>query len=203
MSVDETSRFRLVKIDGDNVAMLNLYVTAVVNRYAPESSTDIPGSSNRPNESLDPLVAKRSLPMENTDFNGSSCSSISSNSSSDKSREEIYDTDNYHAVDILGCHVRDTILTSNSPEVNGADESAQVNRKFSQPLAAISVESCTEELKPVSREGDLCRICFAQVIDCVLLPCAHLALCVSCALQLDQCPYDRQCIEKVLPIYRV
>ena len=73
-----------------------------------------------------------------------------------------------------------------------------------EPLPFEIVSKDCESITPFcNKENDLCRICYANVIDCVLLPCAHLAVCVSCAIQLDQCPYDRQRIDKVLPVYRV
>lgn len=46
-------------------------------------------------------------------------------------------------------------------------------------------------------DRDLCKICFANEIDCVLLPCEHFAVCTQCGMKLDFCPFDRVLIAKI------
>lgn len=73
-------------------------------------------------------------------------------------------------------------------------------------LYALLRDDSSATLKDCSRDivdSMLCRICYGALIDCVLIPCGHLAVCLSCALQLEVCPYDRLTIQKVQPVYRV
>jgi hypothetical protein len=70
-------------------------------------------------------------------------------------------------------------------------------------------------------DNQLCKICYDRPIDCLILPCAHYALCMICkypyiiffmlfylnviigALKIDICPYDRIAIEKIQQIFKV
>jgi len=50
--------------------------------------------------------------------------------------------------------------------------------------------------------ADLCKICYENVIDCVLLPCGHLVSCVHCSKNLQQCPVDRSKIRETKIVFR-
>ena len=52
-------------------------------------------------------------------------------------------------------------------------------------------------------DANKCRICYEMEIDCILLPCAHFAVCMTCALKMDTCPFDRTKITRIQQIYRV
>jgi len=54
-------------------------------------------------------------------------------------------------------------------------------------LAAIRQESITC--------ADPCKICFENAADTRLEPCKHRDVCMSCALQLEDCPMCRRHIE--------
>ena len=41
-------------------------------------------------------------------------------------------------------------------------------------------------------DKDACKVCISSSIDCVLLPCGHLALCRGCADKVEQCPICRR-----------
>lgn len=53
-------------------------------------------------------------------------------------------------------------------------------------------------------DGDLCRVCFGETIDVVLLPCGHLCICSGCAAKLRDrlCPICRAKIKRVTQVYR-
>ena len=48
---------------------------------------------------------------------------------------------------------------------------------------------------------DVCKVCYGHEVDCVLLPCTHMALCVGCAARLQTCPLCRSPITaRIKPI---
>jgi len=64
--------------------------------------------------------------------------------------------------------------------------------------------------QPVSErqksDSDTCKICFDNVVNCVILPCGHLAICMDCSNGLRrhsrQCPVCRGPILQAKQVYR-
>lgn len=52
------------------------------------------------------------------------------------------------------------------------------------------------------KDGDLCKICFDNRIDAVIIPCGHFAICQICGRKLQECPICRGAIMKIQPIFR-
>ena len=77
--------------------------------------------------------------------------------------------------------------------------------KLCEIITADSTIACSSGKGSVANPNatDLCRICFSGQIDCVLIPCGHLAVCTHCARRLDCCPFDRIKIQRLHPVYRV
>ena len=53
-----------------------------------------------------------------------------------------------------------------------------------------------------TEDADMCKICFAERIDAVILPCGHFAICRVCGAKLDECPICRQDIQRIQVVYR-
>jgi len=60
----------------------------------------------------------------------------------------------------------------------------------------------TEKEKEKEKEINECKVCFENEIDCLLLPCAHLAICSECAGELKKCPICNAVISKSQKIFR-
>jgi len=56
--------------------------------------------------------------------------------------------------------------------------------------------------KKEHKEEDLCKICFVNVIDTVLLNCGHVAICMECSRSLQNCPICRDTISKVVKTFK-
>ncbi|KAK3222617.1 hypothetical protein Dsin_009642 [Dipteronia sinensis] len=74
--------------------------------------------------------------------------------------------------------------------------------------AALSEQSeitkfSQEEYERLQNEKILCRVCFEEQINMVLLPCRHHILCSTCGEKCKKCPICRVFIEERLPIYHV
>ncbi|KAJ1403152.1 Zinc finger, RING-type [Sesbania bispinosa] len=55
----------------------------------------------------------------------------------------------------------------------------------------------------VEEEKILCRVCFEEQINVVLLPCKHHILCHTCCEKCKRCPVCRGTIEERMPVYDV
>ncbi|KAG4910790.1 hypothetical protein JHK85_057647 [Glycine max] len=60
-----------------------------------------------------------------------------------------------------------------------------------------------EEYERLQNEKILCRICFEEQINVVLLPCRHHILCSTCCEKCKRCPVCRGSIEERMPVYDV
>ncbi|KAI4313974.1 hypothetical protein L6164_026917 [Bauhinia variegata] len=60
-----------------------------------------------------------------------------------------------------------------------------------------------EEYERLQNEKILCRICFEEQINVVLLPCRHHVLCSTCGGKCKRCPICRVTIEEQMPVYDV
>ncbi|KAL5553510.1 hypothetical protein UlMin_040911 [Ulmus minor] len=60
-----------------------------------------------------------------------------------------------------------------------------------------------QEYERLQNEKILCRVCFEEQIDVVLLPCRHHVLCRTCCEKCKKCPICRFAIEERLSVYDV
>ncbi|XP_038706453.1 uncharacterized protein LOC120001996 isoform X1 [Tripterygium wilfordii] len=60
-----------------------------------------------------------------------------------------------------------------------------------------------QEYERLHNEKILCRVCFEEHINVVLLPCRHHALCSTCCEKCKKCPMCRIPIEERLAVYDV
>ncbi|KAK7356979.1 hypothetical protein VNO80_16260 [Phaseolus coccineus] len=60
-----------------------------------------------------------------------------------------------------------------------------------------------EEYERLQHEKILCRICFEEQINVVLLPCRHHIICSTCCDKCKRCPVCRGTIEERMPVYDV
>jgi len=72
-------------------------------------------------------------------------------------------------------------------------------KKFCPQVLDISTRS---ELFNIP-ENEQCIICFDRRIDCVLLECGHLAVCMSCSKNLRECPICRRMVSRVVQTFHV
>lgn len=51
-------------------------------------------------------------------------------------------------------------------------------------------------------EADLCKVCLERAMNCILLPCAHIAICMSCSVALETCPICRKAIAEAKVFFK-
>lgn len=62
-------------------------------------------------------------------------------------------------------------------------------------LPSIEKSISLEEENRILKEARLCKICMDSDVGIVFLPCGHLATCVNCAPNLEDCPVCRCAIK--------
>lgn len=88
-----------------------------------------------------------------------------------------------HRVDFRGCCEKEELL-----------ERARRLKQQLQAQAKIDVDELSD--------ANLCKVCMAAPIDCVLLDCGHLVACTPCGKQMNECPVCRQYVIRVVKTFR-
>lgn len=85
-----------------------------------------------------------------------------------------------------------------------ADLAKEVWRLQAALNEQTEVTQCSqEEYERLQNEKILCRVCFEEQINTILLPCRHHILCSTCCEKCKRCPICRVYIEERLPVYDV
>ncbi len=82
------------------------------------------------------------------------------------------------------------------------------------PIILAPKEVVPKEIKnePNTAEGEKpCQICFERARKCVILPCKHSGLCVTCARDMEQkikagaqaCPFCRETVTEIISFFDV
>jgi len=100
----------------------------------------------------------------------------------------------------------DNVDATSSLAVAGASGSSIA---VAGPPALSSKSSNSESRNNENRNGtDECKICYENIVDCVLYACGHMCLCYECAMQQWKgrgggiCPMCRNYIQDVIKIYK-
>lgn len=68
--------------------------------------------------------------------------------------------------------------------------------------AAAAAGAAAGAQPPAAAEDSSCKICFDRAVDCVLLNCGHLCVCLECTAALRHCPMCRQPFERAVKIFK-
>ncbi|OMJ13539.1 E3 ubiquitin-protein ligase RNF34 [Smittium culicis] len=148
--------------------------------------------------------------LENDDYNqqGSSGNSLANSSS--------YVVDNPINTKVKNSTSAISVSSSSSSGII-IDNAESANISGLESAESSSVYTQNNQRKPLETnsssineniDSELCKLCFDNVINCVLVSCGHLCSCIDCAEILlasknPECPYCRQRIEKIMHIFKV
>ncbi|CAA7053555.1 unnamed protein product [Microthlaspi erraticum] len=95
-----------------------------------------------------------------------------------------------------------------SPEVVKKMPKSDLVEEIWRLQAALSEQTditsySQQEFEKLQNEKILCRVCFEDPINVVLLPCRHHVLCSTCCEKCKKCPICRVLIEERMPVYDV
>ncbi|KAJ0242836.1 hypothetical protein HA466_0201040 [Hirschfeldia incana] len=84
-----------------------------------------------------------------------------------------------------------------SPEVVEKMPKSDLVEEVCRLKAALS-----EQKDSSQQEKNLCKVCFEDSVNVLLLPCKHLVLCSACSNKCNQCPICRELIKRRIgPVY--
>ncbi|KAA8529215.1 hypothetical protein F0562_033986 [Nyssa sinensis] len=92
-------------------------------------------------------------------------------------------------------------IVKKMPKSDLADEIWRLQAALSEQTEITKFSQ--QEYERLQNEKVLCRVCFEEQINIVLLPCRHHILCSTCCEKCKRCPICRVCIEERLPVYDV
>ena len=81
---------------------------------------------------------------------------------------------------------------------NKSKKQALINGSATFEQIATPASSSTD----ANDERDTCIICMESSIDCVLLECGHMCLCLKCGETIKDCPICRKKVVKCIKIYK-
>ncbi|KAH0560321.1 E3 ubiquitin-protein ligase RNF34 [Cotesia glomerata] len=87
-------------------------------------------------------------------------------------------------VDFKGCLERSELL----------DRASRLWDAHKRSREDLSAEGLYDE--------SLCKICWDSPIECVILECGHMACCINCGKQMNECPICRQYVVRVVRFFK-
>jgi len=84
------------------------------------------------------------------------------------------------------------------------DSNPEINEMF-EVLEQLSVTENTVQLNVENKtdiDENICKVCFENPINCVLLKCGHMVVCVDCGTNIKNCPICRRTISEIVKIYK-
>jgi len=106
----------------------------------------------------------------------------------------------YHKGDILESMY--TINEANEDANKISNVVKELERKKDERRKEMEVEHSSKSKDDDGDEENSCKICFENRIDCVIIPCGHISICINCSVGLKLCPMCRQDIVQVIKTFK-
>lgn len=87
----------------------------------------------------------------------------------------------------------------------GPSSSFNNNTRDASSVSQATRIGCERTLQPAESkvpDSELCNICIANSIDCLILECGHMATCLACAKSLSNCPICRKQIVRLVKAFK-
>ncbi|KNE62218.1 hypothetical protein AMAG_07458 [Allomyces macrogynus ATCC 38327] len=103
----------------------------------------------------------------------------------------------------LSVHTLKGILAAQDVDYAGVLEKADLVKKVQRLMDEVRPPAEGGE-KPAAAVGEenTCKVCMDAAINCVLLECGHVGVCIDCAHKLNECPFCREKIVRVVHTFR-
>jgi len=90
--------------------------------------------------------------------------------------------------------------SDSTDEMREEQSQERKQRRFSSPVPPV--QAVAKDATPGNEDEDLCKICYENKIECVILECGHRILCGKCArLPLKECPICRKKIIRIVKTF--
>ncbi|XP_017879605.1 E3 ubiquitin-protein ligase RNF34 [Ceratina calcarata] len=90
------------------------------------------------------------------------------------------------------------LLSTNRVDYKGCVERCELLKKAT---------TLWEEYKESREKGEIpdeniCKICWDEPIECIILECGHMACCLNCGKQMSECPICKQYVVRVVRFFK-
>lgn len=169
-----------------------------------QSSTIHDSTQDRP---LDDAAIRSQLTRDSSDIdisenNGAQISSVERPTPTGLANKiVIADIKSRDQIELLTTRELKQILFDNFINYKGCVEKIELQTRVHN-LYNDKEKAKQDSEKDATEESDICKICWDETIDCVLLDCGHMATCTSCGKRLNECPICRQFIVRCVHVFK-
>ncbi|KAK9296434.1 hypothetical protein QLX08_009581 [Tetragonisca angustula] len=90
------------------------------------------------------------------------------------------------------------LLSTNRVDYKGCIERYELLNRASR----LWEEYRQSRTKMENLDENLCKICWDEPIECVILECGHMACCLNCGKQMSECPICKQYVVRVVRFFK-
>ncbi|KAK1118482.1 hypothetical protein K0M31_015178 [Melipona bicolor] len=90
------------------------------------------------------------------------------------------------------------LLSTNRVDYKGCIERYELLDRASR----LWEEHRQSRTKMENLDENLCKICWDEPIECVILECGHMACCLNCGKQMSECPICKQYVVRVVRFFK-
>ncbi|XP_017755290.1 PREDICTED: E3 ubiquitin-protein ligase RNF34 isoform X2 [Eufriesea mexicana] len=91
------------------------------------------------------------------------------------------------------------LLSTNRVDYKGCIERCELLNKASR-LWKEYEQSRTAEMEIL--DENLCKVCWDEPIECVILECGHMVCCLNCGKQMSECPICKQYVVRIIRFFK-
>ncbi|KAJ3372656.1 hypothetical protein GGF31_001678 [Allomyces arbusculus] len=102
----------------------------------------------------------------------------------------------------LSVHTLKGILAAQDVDYAGVLEKADLVKKVQRLMDEVRPPAEGDKAPAAVGEENTCKVCMDAAINCVLLECGHVGVCIDCAHKLNECPFCREKIVRVVHTFR-
>ncbi|XP_076480280.1 E3 ubiquitin-protein ligase RNF34 isoform X2 [Bombus vancouverensis nearcticus] len=90
------------------------------------------------------------------------------------------------------------LLSTNRVDYKGCVERCELLNRASR----LWEEYRQSRTKAEILDENLCKICWDEPIECIILECGHMACCLNCGKQMSECPICKQYVVRVVRFFK-
>ncbi|XP_043255617.1 E3 ubiquitin-protein ligase RNF34 isoform X3 [Colletes gigas] len=158
---------------------------------------DISESTSSPNEEPEPVISEEVEISEisSTQHHSDTFTNIPMWSDHVK----LSDINNLSELEYLSVKQLKNLLSINRVDYKGCVERRELLDRASRLWQEHKQSKTAKEIL----DENLCKICWDEPVECVILECGHIACCLNCGKQMSECPICKQYIVRVVRFFKV
>nr|XP_031825306.1 E3 ubiquitin-protein ligase rififylin [Nomia melanderi] len=160
-----------------------------------DAGAEISGTAVGTDESRTPVILTESETPVITD---SQCSDTSNKVSTWSDGINLSDINTLSELGCLSVKQLKTLLSTNRVDYKGCTERYELLDKAWRLWQEYKQSKTNTE----TVDENLCKICWDEPIECVILECGHMVCCLNCGKQMSECPICKQYVVRVIRIFK-